>query len=259
MGKLKILTVLSVLLYAFHVYSAEVQFTSSTQYLWYNNLITRDNERDIAEYLKVNVNKLTKDDKLAIYAYGRLNKQLTSSDDLDARLYYLYLNYEGLLNDKVNLTLGRHYVYSNSLSGIIDGGSLAVTNIGPVGLKFSGGREVLFTERSELSAKDSYLWMASAYSNFKNYYLQLSYAVRYDKNDISKEIIGFSADGPIVKNLSFYLDTKYDYAMKSTSQFLLGLKATPIKDLILKAEYYQSFPSFDYTSIYSVFAVNKYK
>lgn len=259
MGRLKYLIIFSILLHAFHGYSAEIKFNSSTQYLWYNDILTRDNEKEIAEYLKINVTKLTKDDKLSVYAYGRLNKQLTSGDDLDSRLYYLYLNYEGLLDDKVDISLGRQYVYTNALSGIIDGGALTFKKVGPLGFRFFGGREVLFTERSELSAKDSYLWAASAFSNFKDYYMQLSYAVRYDKNDRSKEIIGFSADGPIVKNLSFYLDTKYDYALKSTNQFLLGLKATPIKDLILKAEYYQSFPSFDYTSIYSVFAVDKYK
>ncbi len=259
MGKLKYFIPIVLILLAFPCFGAEISFKSSTQYLWYNDFITRDNEREIAEYLKVSVNKLTKDNKLTLHAYGRLNKQLTSSDDLDARLYYLYLNYEGLLDDKIDLTLGRHNVYTNSLSGIVDGGSLAIRNIGPLGFKFSGGREVLFTERSELSAKDSYLWTASAYSNFMSYFLQLSYGVRYDRNDISKEIIGFSADGPIWKSLSFYFDTKYDYAMKSTNQFLFGLKATPIKDLILRAEYYQSFPSFDYTSVYSVFAVDKYK
>ncbi len=259
MAKLRFLISLSFVFIATVVFSAEINFKSSTQYLWYNNFITRDNEKDIAEYLKVDVSRLTKDDKLSIHAYGRLNKQLSSSDDLDARLYYLYLSYEDLLNGKAHIWLGRQYAYSNALSGIIDGGSLTLTNLGPVGFRFFGGREVRFSERSELGAKDSYLWSASAFSNFKNYYLQLSYAVRYDRNDRSKEIIGFSADGPIAKNLSFYLDTKYDYVFKSTNQFLLGLKSTPVKDLVIKAEYYQSFPSFDYTSVYSVFAVDKYR
>ena len=40
---------------------------------------------------------------------------------------------------------------------------------------------------------------------------------------------------------------------------LFGAKVAPLNDLILRGEYYQSYPTFDTASIYSIFAVEQYK
>ena len=40
---------------------------------------------------------------------------------------------------------------------------------------------------------------------------------------------------------------------------LFGAKVVPLKDLVLRGEYYNSYPTFDITSVYSIFAVDKYQ
>src|SRR5512146_1160110 len=87
-------------------HAAEMKVTSSTQYLWYNSLVADQNERDLAEYLRVNVTKLDKEGKVNIYGYGRASNQLATSNDAEARLYYLYLDYRDVLPDRLDMRLG---------------------------------------------------------------------------------------------------------------------------------------------------------
>ncbi|MHB9096459.1 MAG: hypothetical protein ACYC5X_01400, partial [Syntrophales bacterium] len=51
-------------------HAAEVKVTSSTQYLWYTDLLAVDKDKsqeDVAEYLRVNVTKLDKEGNINIY------------------------------------------------------------------------------------------------------------------------------------------------------------------------------------------------
>jgi hypothetical protein len=52
---------------------------------------------------------------------------------------------------------------------------------------------------------------------------------------------------------------KYDTSAETYNEVLFGAKVAPLKDLVLRAEYYESYPTFDLASIYSVFAVDQYK
>ena len=77
-------------------HAAEVKLTSSTQYLWYQDILAADKDKtlqDAAEYLRVNVTKLDKEGNMNIYAYGRATKQVSTSQDLQGRLYYFYVDY----------------------------------------------------------------------------------------------------------------------------------------------------------------------
>ncbi|MHB8772461.1 MAG: hypothetical protein ACYC7J_20940, partial [Syntrophales bacterium] len=50
---------------------AEVKLTSSTQYLWYQDLLSDQREQEVAQYLRFNVTKVDQEGKLNIYGYGR--------------------------------------------------------------------------------------------------------------------------------------------------------------------------------------------
>ncbi len=259
--RLKFLLVFLALLYVgSSARAAEITLKSSTHYLWYEDILTQDTEKDVAEYLKLNVNKLDKDGKINIYGYGRVSKQLSSGEDVQGKLYYLYLDYKGLLNDHLDLRVGRQFVYLTAASGIIDGAKVDVKNLGPAGVTFFGGRNVQFDSRKEITGSGDYLYGTALYVNLpRNSRAELSYAVKYDDNDIARETLGFDFSTNPIKNLNIYGNTRYDVISEATSELLLGVGLTPIDRLLLKAEYYQSYPTFDTTSIYSVFAVDKYK
>jgi predicted porin len=59
--------------------------------------------------------------------------------------------------------------------------------------------------------------------------------------------------------MKLYGNARYDLVSEVFSELLGGLRYFPSANLSLTAEYYQSYPTFDTTSIYSVFAVNRYK
>ena len=57
---------------------AEVQLTSSTQYLWYQDILADRRQEDVAQYMRFNVTKLDQAGNLNIYGYGRATKQTTT-------------------------------------------------------------------------------------------------------------------------------------------------------------------------------------
>lgn len=245
--------------------AADAKITSSTQYLWYNDIFSSsdDNDTEIAEYLRLNVTKLNESGTAAIYGYGRATKEIDSSDDNDdaqGRLYYLYLDYRDLLKDVLDVKAGRHFVYIPSASGLIDGATLDFKNIGPLGLRLLGGRDVRFLEeRNEITGADDKLLGASLYTTlFRLTHLEASYAKRLDDGDTAREIAGANVSIYLPKNIALYGETRYDMLVKATSELLAGLRLSPVEKLTLKIEHYQSYPQFDATSIYSVFAVDKY-
>ena len=72
-------------------HAADIKVTSSTQYLWYEDILADQSQRDLAEYLRVNVTSLDKEGKINFYGYGRATKQVSSSEDVQGRLYYFYV------------------------------------------------------------------------------------------------------------------------------------------------------------------------
>src|SRR3972149_5152468 len=64
---------------------------------------------------------------------------------------------------------------------------------------------------------------------------------------------------PVRGQVNIYGRMKYDTIAETYNEILFGAKMTPMKDVILRGEYYQSYATFDTISIYSVFAVDKYK
>ncbi|GAB4440189.1 MAG: hypothetical protein OHK0040_11670 [bacterium] len=251
---------LALLFFTSYAKAAEINLKSSTQYLWYEDILTQDTEKDITEYLKLNVTKLDKEGKMNIYGYGRVSKQISSGEDIEGKLYYLYLDYKGLFNDRMDLKLGRQFVYISAASGIIDGANVEVKKLGLAGITLFGGRNVQFGSKNEVGGRNDYLWGSAVYLDLpKNSRVELSYAVKYDDHDIARETVGFDFSTTPIKNLNIYGNTKYDVISEATSELLLGVKITPLDKLTLKGEYYESYPTFDTTSIYSVFAVDKYK
>jgi len=243
--------------------AAELKLTSSTQYLWYQDLIGADKEKslqDVAQYLRINVTNIDKEGDINIYAYGRATKQVNTSQDLEGRLYYLYVDYRNAIKERLDLRAGRTYVNAAAISGTVDGVHADVKNLGPVGITLFGGRHVIFDEKREIGKGGDALAGMSVYlDTIKNTHVEVSYGRKYGDTDLMRENVGLDISTTPFGMVNFYGRLKYDTMSQVYNELLFGAKASPLKDLTLRGEYYESYPTFDAASIYSVFAVNQYK
>jgi hypothetical protein len=242
-----------------HSHAAELKLTSSTQYQWYQDYLSDKTQNDVAQYLRLNVTRLDKEGKASVFAYGRASQQVTSDEGLQGRLYYLYFNYRDAFNDHLDLRLGRTYVHSAAVAGTIDGLFLDLKNLGPLGVTGYGGREVLFLNKAEVGG-GNVMSGASVYLDApKSTHLEVSYGNKYRNSDLARENIGLDYSTTPFDMFNTYGRVKYDTIGDHFNELLFGAKLVPLADLSLKVEYYQSRPTFDNNSIYTIFNVDKYR
>ncbi len=241
-------------------HALEIHGRSSTQLLWYNDIVDGSKQTDLAEYLRISVDGIDDGKKLSIRGYGRAVWDLKDRDGggMDPRLYYFFADYKNFL-DKADIRLGRQFVNLSAGSALVDGVQADIKDVGPVGFVVAGGRDILFSEEGQITSH-AYSAGVSAYLiGFKKTDLDVSYFRAYDYSEITRDIIGGSFKQYLFDSVKLYANARYDLTAEATNEVLGGIKYFPVLDLMLTAEYYESYPTFDTTSIYSVFAVNKYK
>lgn len=240
-------------------WAADIHGRSSTQLTWFNNDFNEGRQVELGEYLRVGITNIDKAGKLSLYGYGRGSQDLTNGDGLNGRLYYLYAEYRDLF-DKADIKLGRQFVNNAAGSAIVDGLQLDVKNVGPVGFSVFGGRDVIFGLNGEIGYSwNSELGMSAYLTGFKQTDAEFAWFRKWDHGDIARDILGVAAKQYLLNNLKVYGNAKYDLTSEVFNEVQAGLKYYPMSNLVLTGEYYQSFPTFDTTSIYSVFAVNEYQ
>lgn len=255
--------VLRLLLYVFLLsatsgWAADIHGKSSTQLLWFNDF-NNGRQIELGEYLQVSVTKLDKDGKFNIYGYGRGTQDLTNGEGLNGRLYYLYGDYRDLF-DKLDVKLGRQFVNLSAGTTIIDGAQVDLKNIGPVAFTVLGGRDVVFGIDGELSHDGNYaLGMAAYLTGFRKTDLDVSWFRKWDEGDVSRDIVGGSFKQYLFDSVKLYSNARYDLTSEVFNEVLAGIKYFPTANLIFTGEWFQSYPTFDTTSIFSVFAVNRYQ
>jgi hypothetical protein len=241
-------------------HAAEVKLTSSTQYLWYEDILAGDTQREAAEYLRLNVTKLDEAGNLNIYAYGRAMKDISPSEETDGKLYYFYVDYRDALNEHLDVRLGRTYVNAAAVSGTVDGLHLDIKNLGPVGITLFGGRNVRFDDKEEIGVRGDALTGMSVYlDTIKNSHVEVSYGRKYVDAEVARENLGLDFSTTPIAMANLYGRVQYDTIAESYNEMLFGAKLAPLADLILRLEFYQSYPTFDTMSIYSIFAVDQYE
>lgn len=244
--------------------AVDMRVTSSTQYLWFNDILTGEDDGMLAEYVRMSLTKVNEKNTVSIQGYGRgtyRSAAAAGTDDLLGRLYYFYLDYRDAFADGVDLTAGRHYANLPAGSAVIDGATLKFRDIGPVGLKVLGGRQVIFAgDRNEITGSgDRFIGASLSTDAIKLTHLEVGYARKTDNSDVARETVGLSVSAYLPKRIALYGEAKYDTITETTSELLAGVKFSPLAQLTLTGEYYESYPLFDSTSIYSVFAVNQYQ
>lgn len=255
---LRVLTCIP-LLAASTAWSAEVHGRSSTQFQWFNDYFTGNKQAEFAEYLNLSITNIDKAGKFSIQGYGRATVDVRNGEGLNGRLYYLYGDYRDLF-DKVDIRLGRQFVNYAAGSALIDGGQIQLKNIGPVAFSVMGGRNVFFDLNGEGTRSNDFAFAVAAnLAGFKSTDAEISYFMKFDKDGVARDTLGASFKQYLFNSLKVYANTRFDFASETFSEVLTGVKYFPTSNLVLTGEWYQSYPTFDSTSIYSVFAVNRYQ
>lgn len=211
----------------------------------------------IYEYLLLNVRDLD-NDGLNFRGYGRLATDTQDVVDVDSRLYYAYLEKKGLFNGRTDFRLGRQFVATTAGASVMDGLDLTIHNIGPVNFRLFGGGNSTYYEDYD---SDDLIWGVELYGVFMQDRLDLglSYVQTWSDSDLTKELIGFDFDFDQPNLFNLYSDFQFNYINNVVSYFLFGGKYYSSPKWNLRAEYLYSLPVFTSTSIYSVFAVDKYQ
>lgn len=235
-----------------------VEGRSSTELIWFNDVVDGSKQMGAAEYLRASINGIDSEEKLSFKGYGKLDYDVKHGGELQNRLYFMYADYKGFM-DKADIKLGRQFVTLSAGSVLMDGIEADVNRIGPVGFVVSGGRNVVFGEEKELSSH-LYSYGAQVYlTGPQMTYFDISYYRAYDYGDVARDIIGSSYKQYFFNLIKAYANARYDLTSRTFNDVLGGIKYFPTLNLMLTAEYYESYPTFDVTSIYSVFAVDKFK
>ncbi len=238
---------------------ADFHGRSSTQVLSFINDFNNGRQIELAEYLRFSLTNIDKANKFAVEGYGRGSQDLNNGEGLNGRLYYLYGEYRDLYN-VLDTRLGRQFVNLSAGTTIIDGVQFDVKNIGPVGFTMLGGRDVVFGLNGEIGHEGNYAVGLAAYlTGFKNIDLDVSWFRKWDAGDVSRDIVGGFYKQFLFKNVKVYANAQYDLTSEVFNQVLAGVKYFPTANLIVTGEWYQSYPTFDTTDIFSVFAVNRYQ
>jgi hypothetical protein len=248
------------LLSASSSWAAEIHGRSSTQFQSFNNELAGDNRQvELNEYLRLSVTNIDKAGKFSLYGYGRLAQDFTNGEGFNGRLYYLYGEYRDLF-DKVDVKIGRQFVNLAAGSALIDGAQVDLKNVGPVAFTLMGGRDVLFGLNGEIGDGGNTALGLSAYlTGFKKTDAEFSWFRKWDGGDVARDVLGLSLKQYLFNNLKVYGNGRYDIVSETVNEFLVGVKYYPTSNLIFTGEFYQSYPTFDTTSIYSVFAVNRFQ
>ncbi|MGA7826271.1 MAG: hypothetical protein WCA04_01315 [Geobacteraceae bacterium] len=240
-------------------WAVDIHGRSSTQFLTFINDFNNTRETDIGQYLLLNVTNIDKEGKFSVYGYGRGIQDLNNGNGIDGRLYYLYGEYRDLF-DIADLRFGRQFINLSAGSAIIDGLQVNLKNIGPVGFTAVGGRDVIFGLNGETGYGGNMDFGLSAYLlGFNKTQLDVSWLRKWDHDDVSRDTIGGNFNQYLFNNMRLYANARYDINAEVFSEVLAGVKYFPMSNLIFTGEWYQSYPTFDATSIYSVFAVNRYQ
>ena len=257
----RILLLLSVLLLVTAAppsYGVDLFGRATTEFAWWQDLIDRDTKFAGYQYLRVGALDVVKGRDVSVFGYGRYGFNEVADPDANGRLYYLYMDWRDVWKDRMDLRLGRQWTNLVADSRIIDGAQVDF-KMGPVGVVLMGGRDVIFDEFEEDTQSDDAAWGTEAYlRDVKNLNLSISYAEKYDEGDLARRMVAYDF-GYTIKALSrLYSEMRYDIIGERISEALAGLKVFPTDKWTIRGEYFFAYPTFDYTSIYAVFAASRF-
>lgn len=258
-GLPRLLLIIS-LLTASSSWAADIHGRSSTQLLWFISDFNSERQVELAQYLRLDITKIDQAGKFSIHGYGRGSQDFSNGEGLNGRLYYLYGDYRGMFVNTLDVRLGRQFVNLSAGTALVDGAMAEIKNVGPVAFTVFGGRDVIFGLNGELGHEGDYvLGLGANLAGFRNTDLELSWFRKWDSGDVSRDLLGAAFKQYLFDNIKLYGNARYDLTSEVFNEVLAGVKFFPTPNLVFTGEWFQSYPTFDAVSIFSVFAVDRYQ
>lgn len=229
---------------------------SSTVLEWFGDP-SNETSVPVYQYILLNVRDIG-NEGMNFKGYGRLATDTQDVVDVDSRLYYAYLEKKGVFNSRTDFRFGRQFVVTTAGASVMDGLDLVLNNIGPFNFRVFGGGDATYYEDYD---QDDLVWGAEINGLFMQNSLNLgfSYLQKWDESELTQELIGIDFDYNKNNLINAYSEFQFNYLNDVVSYFLIGGKFYKSPKWNLRAEYLYSLPVFTSTSIYSVFAVDKYQ
>ncbi len=238
-------------------YPNDLSVNTSSQFLW-GDMVTGKSEPTFAETLQLGFNDA---EKIKVSGFGRVSQDFGDAVIQDrkagGRLYFMFLDYTGVKD--LNLRLGRQQVASSAGILVLDGVTLDMRKLSKYfGFSLSAGTENQAGLNADYSSDKRPVMSANLF--LRNTFLndaEIGYQKKYDDNNTARETVGFNSSASFRWGRP-YFNANYDILNESFDAMTAGVDVYPTSRLSFKGEYYQAYPTFDATSIYSVFAVDKY-
>lgn len=238
--------------------AASLSGRASTQALWFSDEFGADHF-DLSQYLRFHARQLDAADTVSVSGYGRAWGDAQQGGGVDGRLYYLYIDRKGLPK-QTDVRLGRQFFFVSAGSAIVDGARVDTRPFGPVAITVVGGRHVFFNTTGEGTKRGDFAAAVQAsLTNIPGGSMDLSYFTSYDENDLAKEIVGLSASKRFSKYGELYTQLRYDMISKVWSEIQVGARSAILPKFTFNAEFFRTIPVFEATSIFSVFAVERFQ
>jgi hypothetical protein len=234
---------------------------ATTQPAWWQDLVDRETKFSAYQYLRLGMQDFSKDHNISVFGYGRYGfNEVAEPSNANGRLYNFYMDWRDVFKDRLDLKLGRQWSNLVAGSSIIDGVELDIKNLGPVGVVLLGGRDVIFGEFEEETQEGDTAWGGQVYlSGMKNLNLNLGYGLKYDEGDLARQTVSYDF-GYNFKGISrVYSEARYDLMVEQISELLAGIKFFLNDQWTIRGEYFYTYPTFDSTSIYVVFAASQFQ
>lgn len=238
--------------------AASLSGRASSQVLWFGDEFDRDHFV-LAQYLRFTAQKLDAGNSLSATGYGRAWGDVQQGGGVEGRLYYLYID-KKTASPRIDFRVGRQFFFVSAGSAIVDGARIDARPFGPLALTVVGGRHVLFNETGEDTRKGDVAGAVQVgLTNIRDGSANLSYFLSYDENDLAREGLGLAAAKRFSKYGELYTQLRFDLLSEVWSEIQAGARSAWFPRLTLAAEYFRSIPVFDASSIYAVFAVDRFQ
>ncbi|MGE5188579.1 MAG: hypothetical protein ACM3NF_00815 [Gemmatimonadota bacterium] len=237
--------------------AATLSGRASTQAFWFADEFGSDHI-DVAQYLRFAARQLDANDTLRLNGYGRAWGD-TAIGGVQGRLYNLYLDKKEIVKG-TNVRVGRQFFFVGAGAGIVDGARIDTRAVGPLAITVVGGRDVIFDTTGEAThGGDIAAAVQVGLTNIPDGAIDLSYYLKYDESDLARETYGLTANKRFGGIGELYTEIRFDAISEVFSEIQVGARTAIIPRLMLNAEFFRSIPVFDASSIFAVFAVDRFQ
>ncbi len=177
------------------------------------------------------------------------------------KLYSLRFNGEGLLNDKLDFSIGRLFLHPGATLGALDGAKVSYGFADHFSLLVYGGVESHFKRSFNMYETADSQVMGGLFS-IKNYFsskLQLLYMRKANENATFWHLAGLNFDTALLPKTTVRVQSHYDIEQSRLHRVLLSARNTWTSNLMTTLEYKQQFPQIYANSYFTIFTPMAYQ